>query len=201
MDAAAADASGGKIRSDPALPAADWLAARRNLRFPDYQALWQWSVDDLSGFWGAWLEYLDLPYDGDASTVLADASMPGATWFPDVRLNYAEAMLRLPGRVRTAVVMAFVWGLWHVPLFYNATLENELIHALQHQFFLVAGFLFPELVTGKTQYLNLAIKFLVKSFESLVLRSKAALTGDVHDEKKLSLVLRKRNIFSVNIFD
>lgn len=31
----------------------DWLAAHRNLRFADYQALWQWSVDDLPAFWQA----------------------------------------------------------------------------------------------------------------------------------------------------
>ena len=84
---------------------AAWVARTRSVDLPDYDALWQWSVDDLSGFWGAWLQYLDLPYDGDASTVLADASMPGARWFPDVRLNYAEAMLRMPGRADGDVVV------------------------------------------------------------------------------------------------
>ena len=31
--------------------------------------------------------------------------MPGAVWFPDVRLNYAEAMLRMPGRADDDVVV------------------------------------------------------------------------------------------------
>lgn len=44
----------------------------------------------------------------------------------------------LPGFVLASLIIA----LWHVPLFYNATLESPLIHALQHMFFLVAGFLF-----------------------------------------------------------
>jgi putative membrane protein len=44
----------------------------------------------------------------------------------------------LPGFVLASMIIA----LWHVPVFYNATLENYLVHALQHAFFLVAGFLF-----------------------------------------------------------
>ena len=30
-----------------------WLATERGLHFDSYEALWQWSVDDLEGFWGA----------------------------------------------------------------------------------------------------------------------------------------------------
>ncbi len=70
-----------------------WLAQRGH-HFPDYAALWQWSVTDLEGFWGAAWEFLGVqssaPYEG----VLADRSMPGAVWFPGARLNYAEQALR-----------------------------------------------------------------------------------------------------------
>jgi acetoacetyl-CoA synthetase len=45
------------------------------------------------------------PSDGEPSPALADASMPGAVWFPDVRLNYAEAMLRMPGRTDDDVMI------------------------------------------------------------------------------------------------
>ncbi|GAA3537609.1 acetoacetyl-CoA synthetase [Aeromicrobium flavum] len=84
---------------------AAWIARTRGVEVADYDALWQWSVDDLAGFWGAWFEYLELPHDGDPSVVLADASMPGARWFPDVRLNHAEAMLRMSGRADGDVVV------------------------------------------------------------------------------------------------
>ena len=33
-----------------------------------------------------------------ARTSTGPAPMPGAVWFPDAKLNYAEAMLRMPGR-------------------------------------------------------------------------------------------------------
>ena len=75
--------------------------------FDSYEDLWRWSVDDLDAFWSAVWRFADVPADGDPSTVLADASMPGAQWFPDVRLNYAEAMLQMPGRADDeAVVIA-----------------------------------------------------------------------------------------------
>lgn len=70
-----------------------------------YQELWQWSVDDLEGFWQAVWRYFDVPADGDPRPALADDTMPGAHWFPNVRLNYAEAMLRLPGRAEDDVVV------------------------------------------------------------------------------------------------
>ena len=63
----------------------------------DYAALWAWSTSDLSGFWQAvWDDAAVLasqPFD----EVLADASMPGAVWFPGTRLNYAENLLRHRG--------------------------------------------------------------------------------------------------------
>src|SRR3979490_2141964 len=71
-----------------------WLKKTRGLGFSDYPALWTWSVQDLSGFWGSVWEYFGFVANGDPGTVLADATMPGAQWFPDVRLNYAEHMLR-----------------------------------------------------------------------------------------------------------
>ena len=71
-----------------------WLGQERGLNFPDYQALWQWSVDDIDAFWAAIWEFFDIQADGDASTVLVDGSMPGAKWFPGVRLNYAEHIFR-----------------------------------------------------------------------------------------------------------
>ncbi len=98
-------------------PAADARAATRIGRFlaqveratgrsfSDYAELWQWSVEDLEGFWGAVLEHFAVPHDGDAATVLPDRRMPGARWFPEIRLNYAEAMLAMPGRADDDVMV------------------------------------------------------------------------------------------------
>ncbi|MEH1128619.1 acetoacetate--CoA ligase [Micromonospora sp. CPCC 206061] len=74
-----------------------WLRKHRGLAFPDYQALWQWSVDDLPAFWRSIWDYFDvLAYDQPTAT-LADPVMPGARWFTGATLNYAEHVLRMPG--------------------------------------------------------------------------------------------------------
>jgi len=67
-----------------------WLVRERGLVFDDYHELWQWSVDDLDGFWSAIWEYFGVEADGDPSPVLASREMPGARWFPNTSLNYAE---------------------------------------------------------------------------------------------------------------
>ena len=36
----------------------DWLEEHRGLRFDGYHDLWQWSVDDLDGFWGSFTEWI-----------------------------------------------------------------------------------------------------------------------------------------------
>jgi acetoacetyl-CoA synthetase len=71
-----------------------FLEEARGLRFDGYLDFWRWSVAELAAFWGAVFEFEHVLHDGDPATVLADASMPGARWFPDVQLNYAEHLLR-----------------------------------------------------------------------------------------------------------
>src|SRR3954465_4275456 len=59
----------------------------RERGFDTYEELWQWSVDDLEGFWGAIWEFFGVGAAYDS--VLGDRTMPGAEWFPGARLNYA----------------------------------------------------------------------------------------------------------------
>jgi acetoacetyl-CoA synthetase len=71
-----------------------WLATERGKSFADYTALWQWSVDDVEGFWQAIWDYFKVESSTPYSRVLADRRMPGAKWFPGARLNYAQHVLR-----------------------------------------------------------------------------------------------------------
>ncbi|HET9104304.1 MAG TPA: acetoacetate--CoA ligase [Solirubrobacteraceae bacterium] len=71
-----------------------WLERERGLRFADYQELWRWSVDDVEGFWSSIVEYFDLHFTRGGETVLGSTAMPGATWFPDSEISYAEHMFR-----------------------------------------------------------------------------------------------------------
>src|SRR6188472_2631389 len=70
----------------------------------DYDALWRWSVEDVEGFWAAVWDFFAV---GERSgPVLPDASMPGAKWFPEVELNYAEYAYRGKDDGATAIVAA-----------------------------------------------------------------------------------------------
>ncbi|MEV0296696.1 acetoacetate--CoA ligase [Nocardia sp. NPDC050710] len=81
---------------------ARFVEARTGITAPDYHALWQWSVDDLSGFWHALWDYFQL---GEISgEVLASTDMPGARWFPGTRLNYVDQIVRQAHADRPAIV-------------------------------------------------------------------------------------------------
>jgi acetoacetyl-CoA synthetase len=85
-----------------------WLERERGKTFADYESLWDWSVTDLNGFWRSIWDYFDVIAHDQPTEVLADASMPGAVWFPGATLNYAEHVLRMPGRADDdPVVLAY----------------------------------------------------------------------------------------------
>jgi acetoacetyl-CoA synthetase len=80
-----------------------WLADERGLRFDDYAALWQWSVDEVEAFWSAIAEFFELEIEGGDGTVLGDRSMPGARWFPGARVSYPEHVFRGRDDERVAI--------------------------------------------------------------------------------------------------
>lgn len=69
---------------------AEVTALMRRVGAEDYNALWRWSVADLRRFWATVWDWFGIRADGDPSTVLAGAGMPGARWFPDVALSFPE---------------------------------------------------------------------------------------------------------------
>jgi acetoacetyl-CoA synthetase len=82
-----------------------WLEAARGLRFGTYDDLWRWSVDDPDAFWGSIWDHFEVIAHDQPSAALANARMPGASWFPGATLNYAEHALRLPGRAPDDIVV------------------------------------------------------------------------------------------------
>ena len=71
-----------------------WLKEEKDLSFPGYEELWQWSIDRTDEFWTSLFHYFDILYDGDISKVTNGEPMPETKWFEDVRLNYAEHIFR-----------------------------------------------------------------------------------------------------------
>ncbi len=68
---------------------------RSGNNFNDYQSLWQWSIDDIEGFWDIIWDFCGVI--GDKGVRIFDDNggrMLGASFFPDASINYAENLLQ-----------------------------------------------------------------------------------------------------------
>ena len=69
------------------------FAARAGLP-PEYPALHRWSIEQPEKFWSLVWDFCGVIGE-KGTTVLAEGDrMPGARWFPEARLNYAQNLLR-----------------------------------------------------------------------------------------------------------
>ena len=71
-----------------------WLKEHRGVSTTDYSSLHEWSVTEVGDFWGAIWDYFGVIASVQPKGTLVDEKMPGATWFPGARLNYAENLLK-----------------------------------------------------------------------------------------------------------
>ncbi len=72
---------------------------RWGIDLPDYDALWRWSIDEQEKFWDTLWDFLGVIGEkgakGESPRILIDGDkMPGARFFPDATLNWAENLLR-----------------------------------------------------------------------------------------------------------
>ncbi|NMM45294.1 acetoacetate--CoA ligase [Rhodospirillaceae bacterium KN72] len=69
-------------------------AQRWSVDLPDYDALWQWSVDAPERFWDSFWDFAGIKAETKGARVIADGDkMPGAKFFPDAKFNFAENLL------------------------------------------------------------------------------------------------------------
>ena len=62
--------------------------------FDDYDALHQWSVENPADFWAAYWDFAELKASQKGDIAVKDLDrFPGASWFPEAKLNYAENLL------------------------------------------------------------------------------------------------------------
>jgi acetoacetyl-CoA synthetase len=74
---------------------ARWIVRRLKLELNTYPDFYRWTVDNPEEFWSSVWEWCGVIASRKGSTVLVDGDkMPGAKWFPEARLNYAENLLR-----------------------------------------------------------------------------------------------------------
>ena len=80
----------------------DW-----KLGFNNYPSFYLWTIDHPEQFWESLWKFAAVRANAKGSRVLVDGDrMPGARWFPDARLNFAENLLRR----RDASTAIVFWG-------------------------------------------------------------------------------------------
>jgi len=85
------------VRSSPLTAFMHEATRRSGLDLNDYDALHQWSVEDREGFWRLVWDHCGI-IGNRGERIMADGERrPGASFFPDARLNFAENLLRRTG--------------------------------------------------------------------------------------------------------
>ncbi|MFQ6022487.1 MAG: acetoacetate--CoA ligase [Acidiferrobacterales bacterium] len=80
------------------------VRAQWGIDVADYVGLYQWSIDQPEEFWRSVWSFSDIVAERQGERALTHGErMPGAQWFPDARLNFAENLLRQRDE-QTAVV-------------------------------------------------------------------------------------------------
>jgi len=66
-----------------------------NRGFKEYYELHKWSIENVSNFWGEFWDYSNIIHSKNYTSVVDNPKkMPGAKWFNEARLNYAENLLQ-----------------------------------------------------------------------------------------------------------
>ena len=70
------------------------LAARSGPAASSYEELWRFSITEREQFWSAVWDYCEVLGDKGREVCRDRDRLPGAQWFPDGSLNFAENLLR-----------------------------------------------------------------------------------------------------------
>ena len=73
----------------------NFVNAKFDQNFSEYDSLYRWSINNISDFWAATWEFVKIKTSKSYDQVIDDETkMPGARWFSGSRLNFAENLLR-----------------------------------------------------------------------------------------------------------
>ena len=92
---------------DPARQAETRMAALMQAQGKaSYDELWQWSVSEPAAFWSTVWDFCGAVGEKGRQILVDREKMPGARWFPDAQVNYAENLLARRGEGEALVF----WG-------------------------------------------------------------------------------------------
>ncbi|MET3596354.1 acetoacetyl-CoA synthetase [Mesorhizobium shonense] len=86
-----------KIASAPMTAFMKAAEAKSGKAFSSYAELHRWSIDDREAFWSLVWDFCGLVGDKGERALIDGEKMPGAAFFPDAKLNFAENLLKKTG--------------------------------------------------------------------------------------------------------
>ena len=75
----------------------NWVEARAGRKFASYEELHAWSCDSMDEFWDCIWEFCGIVGEKGDRLVVDGDRMPGARFFPDASINFAENLLKFEG--------------------------------------------------------------------------------------------------------
>ncbi len=73
----------------------DFVNKKHGFEFDSYDRLYEWAIENISGFWEAMWDFGEVKASRGYDVVVDDlGKFPGAKWFVGARLNFAENLLR-----------------------------------------------------------------------------------------------------------
>src|SRR5437764_5638819 len=85
--------SGERVASANLTAFSSHVAAKHGVALPDYSALYRWTIEHPEAFWRELWSEAGVIGEPGTRTLIDAERMPGAHFFPDARLNYAENLL------------------------------------------------------------------------------------------------------------
>ncbi|MDH4129218.1 MAG: acetoacetate--CoA ligase [Spirochaetota bacterium] len=73
----------------------EFLKSREKINLSDYESLHLWSIQNPEPFWKSIWEFCEIIGEFNPKNILTNKyKMPGATWFSDAKLNFAQNLLK-----------------------------------------------------------------------------------------------------------
>ena len=81
------------------------VSEKYGIKVKDYADLYRWSIDYMASFWALFWEFAQIKAANKGTVIVSDINkMPGAKWFPEARLNYAENLLENGDKNQCAIL-------------------------------------------------------------------------------------------------
>ncbi len=72
----------------------EFVSHRFNLKIENYHQLYDWSIKNLESFWESLLDFSEIKLHQPYKKILSNHDLPGAKWFAEAKINFAENLLR-----------------------------------------------------------------------------------------------------------